>query len=302
MGNGRSCSRNLLIFIRGPCHPENVVPPHEVLSALDRLLASDTFIHSERMSAFLRFAVRKALAGEGDHLKEYLLGTEVFGKGQDFDPRLDPIVRVEARRLRGKLQEYYEGPGKADPVRITFRKGGYAPSFERAVPQQDSDAPVPIRRTQWIWMAAGLLVATGVGVWLTSRAVEGPVSVVVFPTGEELNDRPFEDGLAQAVALELARDPRLRVVAWPRFAEYRKANDGLRTLTIEKTAKDMGVGRVLTVSVEQRQNRRRIFSVLMNPGRGFKQWAGEYERGVSDEFAVQRELARAISDDVRAKF
>ena len=104
------------------------VSEDQVRAALDRVLAAPEFVNATRLSRFLRFAVEKALAGAGAELKEYLLGVEVFDRGQDFDPRLDPIVRVEAGRLRGKLQEYYEGGGQGDPVRIVFRKGSYAPT------------------------------------------------------------------------------------------------------------------------------------------------------------------------------
>jgi hypothetical protein len=67
------------------------------------------------------------LDGRGEGLKEYLIGVGVFGKGPGFDPRLDSAVRVEARRLRGKLEEYYQRDGASDAVRIRLPKGGYVP-------------------------------------------------------------------------------------------------------------------------------------------------------------------------------
>ena len=70
---------------------------------LDRILASDVFANADRMSRFLRFVVERALAGESDQLKEYVVGIEVFGRDDRYDPRLDSIVRVEARRLRTKI-------------------------------------------------------------------------------------------------------------------------------------------------------------------------------------------------------
>jgi hypothetical protein len=75
--------------------------------------------------------VEKALLGEGEQLKEYLLGVEVFDKGQSYDPRIDPIVRVEAARLRSKLRDYYQSQGQTDSVLIEFEKGSYAPAFQR---------------------------------------------------------------------------------------------------------------------------------------------------------------------------
>jgi len=96
---------------------------------LDRILASKTFSRSPRISRFLTFVVEQTLAGQEDKLKEYLLGVEVFNRMDSFDPRIDSIVRVEARRLRYKLERYYESEGQGDAVIIQFRKGCYVPAF-----------------------------------------------------------------------------------------------------------------------------------------------------------------------------
>src|SRR5437879_6423947 len=79
------------------------------------------------MARFLRLTVERALAGQAGELKEYLIGVEVFDRKSSYDPRVDPIVRVEARRLRSKLKAYYEGDGSADRVLIEFLSGTYAP-------------------------------------------------------------------------------------------------------------------------------------------------------------------------------
>ena len=79
----------------------------DVLAQLEKIVASSVFKRSQRMCRFLRFAVEQALAGAGDQIKEYLIGVEVFDRKHDYDPRVDPIVRVEARRLRAKLKAYY---------------------------------------------------------------------------------------------------------------------------------------------------------------------------------------------------
>jgi hypothetical protein len=81
------------------------------------------------MGRFLRLAVEQTLAGKASELKEYLIGVEVFDRKATYDPRLDPIVRVEARRLRSKLTAYYEGDGRNDAVLIEFAAGSYAPQI-----------------------------------------------------------------------------------------------------------------------------------------------------------------------------
>jgi len=106
-------------------------PPEEVRSELERILASDLFRRSERLSRFLSFVVERSLRGEDNQLKEYVIGIEVYEKGVDFDVRLDSTVRVEATRVRNKLREYYETLGARDPVHIHLPKGGYVPQFSR---------------------------------------------------------------------------------------------------------------------------------------------------------------------------
>lgn len=96
---------------------------------LDRILASVTFRQVDRLKRFLSFIVSEALLGRADQLKEYVIGVQVFDKESSFDPRADPIVRVQARRLRTRLVRYYREEGGGDPLVIELPKGGYAPVF-----------------------------------------------------------------------------------------------------------------------------------------------------------------------------
>src|SRR6185295_2515714 len=103
-----------------------------------RILASSGFASADRASRFLKFVVERTIAGEGDQLKEYVIGRAVFDRGDDYDPRIDSIVRVEAGRLRSKIDEYYAGPGREDSVLIQLKRGSYAPAFE---PREREVAP-----------------------------------------------------------------------------------------------------------------------------------------------------------------
>src|ERR671910_2180960 len=102
------------------------------IEQLEKVLHSRTLQNSENLKAFLRFVVEKTLADEDVQLKEYTIATEVFGRRSDYDPRIDSVVRVQAGRLRTKLQEYYAGEGKADEVIIDLPKGHYHPVFNYA--------------------------------------------------------------------------------------------------------------------------------------------------------------------------
>jgi TolB-like protein len=98
-----------------------------ILGELNKVLCSDTFIHAKGLSRFLRFVVEQSVAGHESELKEYVIGVDVFQRGSSFDPRIDTVVRVEARRLRSKLREYYETEGRHDALRIHIPKGSYVP-------------------------------------------------------------------------------------------------------------------------------------------------------------------------------
>jgi hypothetical protein len=104
-----------------------------IREALSRILESAMFIQSDRLSRFLRFTVEATLAGEADMLKEYLIGTEVYGRKPPYHPSADSIVRSEARRLRNKLREYYESVGKDDSVFIYYRPGRVGAEHEYSI-------------------------------------------------------------------------------------------------------------------------------------------------------------------------
>jgi predicted ATPase len=99
----------------------------DIRQQLDRILKDPLFERSERLSAFLRFIVECKLTARLDALKESVLGTEVFGRDASYDPHEDPVVRINAGRLRGKLAEYYQTRGSNDPVVIALPRGGYVP-------------------------------------------------------------------------------------------------------------------------------------------------------------------------------
>ena len=94
------------------------------------------------MIRFLRLIVNRALSGDTSGLKEYVIGTEVFDKIGTFDPRIDSIVRVEARRLRQKLETYYRGEGHQDSVLIELKPGTYVPVFRRRDGSDDGEREV----------------------------------------------------------------------------------------------------------------------------------------------------------------
>src|SRR5580698_2110748 len=114
----------------------------EVLKARRRLTASSTFGRSRRLIRLLEFTIDAAIGGRADEIKESTIGSEVYARGPDFDPRADGIVRVEANRLRQKLAEYYQGAGQGDPIRIDYPKGAYIPEFRYSTPTVEPAQPI----------------------------------------------------------------------------------------------------------------------------------------------------------------
>src|ERR1022692_3210148 len=116
------------------------VPSAAAREQLTRVVNSPKFVSSTRLCRFLSHIVNRAIDGDLDNLKEFTIAMEVFDRTSDYDPNIDAIVRVEARRLRAKLKAYYEdGPGTADPVLIALRPGSYVPIFRRLDSRQPSD-------------------------------------------------------------------------------------------------------------------------------------------------------------------
>lgn len=136
--------------------------------AAGAILRSQTFSRSARLRAFLEHVVETAAEGRGEEINEYSLGIQVFGKAADFSPNEDNIVRVTARQLRIKLEEYYHGEGRQDPWRLEIAKGGYVPALQPNEPAAASPDPAA-RRRRWTRAAAAVVALSGwavaLGLW-----------------------------------------------------------------------------------------------------------------------------------------
>jgi Tol biopolymer transport system component len=144
----------------------------QIRSCLERIVRDGRFVHSRGLCRFLRFTVEETLGGRGETIKESVLGPEVFDRRGDFDPRLDPIVRIQAGKVRNRLEQYYQTEGSADEVIIEYPKGSYVPVFRRrpAAPTLPVEAPrrAGLRslggRLRWI-AAAALTVGAMLAIW-----------------------------------------------------------------------------------------------------------------------------------------
>src|SRR5215471_10979992 len=123
----------------------SVMDPQRVRLQLDRILTSAAFAGAERAGRFLRYVVERKLEGRSSEIKESVIAVEVLSRNPSFDSRSDPIVRVEAGRLRDRLSSYYESHGNADGVVITIPKGGYVPEFADRTPPAAPTGPAILR-------------------------------------------------------------------------------------------------------------------------------------------------------------
>ena len=229
-------------------HTGNVtpIPDQHVRAELDRILATKGFSSAGRLSKLLRHVVEKTLAGETDQLKEYAVGVEVFERDGNYDPRLDSIVRVEAGRLRSRLEQYYSGEGAGSPIRINLPRGGYSAQFEQA-PAPQAPAPLapqapaaPHSTGRRVPLAIGLLCAVAAMVmWLGSRDRRPPPDLrptaAVLPFQANMiggdNDN-YSALMTEAVTSELARLGTVSVASYTSAMQF----EGQRLPMIEIAA------------------------------------------------------------------
>jgi adenylate cyclase len=213
--------------------------------------------------------------GNEGSLKESALGVNLFGRGPAFDPRMDPVVRVDARRLRAKLTEYYNTEGANDVVVIGLPKGHYTPVFSWRDPLEGPPA-----------QQAGALEL------LPQRD-----SVAVLPF-ISLNADPecqyFSDGLTEDVITAMTRIAGLRVIGRSTVSCYQgKAQD------IRKIGRELNVVTIVEGTVRRTGTRLRISARLLDTTDCFHLWAQSWEWEDADILAVQKEISGAIEDITR---
>lgn len=290
-----------------------------VRHCLGAVLASDTFARSERLRSFLAYVVENELSGKAAQLKGYSIGIDVFGRPPGFDAGTDPLVRVQAGKLRKLLDQYYEREGAADALRIRIPLGSYVPEYEMAgLPSSEPVAPEPP-------VAASVLVrkrARPRSGWLPAP-VSSPLALFsllplffLMPSTypEAANTTIAQVQLTLAVQDKLAGRPRslphLRVLhCWPGGAECSALAGAIHAAAaFYKTVRlleprDGGQPHPLSYSVriDSRADGRAVFARLVHDQSGRTVYAKHFWRGqLKNEGGVSYEAVSFVSHALTA--
>jgi adenylate cyclase len=261
-----SSGRSLANSAAGP------VPAAAVREQLARVANSPGFVSSVRLCRFLTHIVNRTLDGDIDSLKEFSIAMEVFDRTSDYDPNIDAIVRVEARRLRAKLKAYYEeGLGTVDPVLIGLRPGSYVPIFRWL------DTQPPTHREEM-----GATIPSG----RTSIAVLSFVNMSPEPEQDY-----FCDGISEEITNSLTRVSGLNVIARTSAFHFKGAN-----IDIREVGRRLGADLIIEGSVRKAGEQLRITAQAIQTQSGHHLWSETFRRELKDVFAIQEEIAQCVAD------
>lgn len=262
----------------------------EILNQLESILADPGFSASPRLKEFFRFIVEETVAGNAGQLKAYTIATTVFGRGPDFDPLHDPVVRIETAKLRSRLLEYYVDTPNPGPIRIEVPKGGYIPTFSRiSAPSMDMEetnaVPEPEKQPE-----------------PTSRTQPTKITVAVLPL-INLSDDPgahmFNEGLCNEITLALTRFEDLSIVS-----SYTTRQLSLKEESLVSIAQRLGVRFILHGSVQMYNNLVRLYAELADAATGTNIWAERFDLQIDDRdlFILQEEIAQRLVSRIGDSF
>ena len=259
--------------------------PEQAQAELERILASRTFAAAKSARRFLQYVVGETLAGRGDAIKEYVVGVAVFDRGEGYDPRADGVVRVEATRLRNRLEEYYRAEGAGDPVRIELPRGSYVPTFR--VEGREAAAR-PRSTARWVAAAVGILLTVSLLLWGKTRVrpagAIGSIAVLPFANA---SGNPAEDyvakGITDGLTRELARIPKIRVVS-------------------RSASGDLNVDALAEGSVAVAGDRTRLTVRVLEARTRWEIGSRSYESEEGDIPRVQRDAAAFIAERIGAEW
>ena len=284
--------------------------PEEIRAQLERILTSSEFPTVGRGAAFLTYIIEESLAGRADRIKGYAIALEVFRRDRRFTQE-DPVVRIEAGRLRRALERYYLIAGQNDPVRIDVPKGGYVPVFSRIMPppaecEPDTKRFVPAAipqkpargRLALAATAAAVVVVAGLGsaIWMSSTSKN------IHPDEPTVIVAPFADLGGPDAKLYAAGLTEELMTTLPRFKEIkvfgRETSTALAPdIDVAEIRERLGAGYLLMGGVRVSGQRMRVSARLVDTRDGGILWSQTYDDDVRlhDLFPVQTDVANRVA-------
>jgi TolB-like protein len=281
-------------------------PDADVRAELNRILESKGFATASRMKRLLRYVVDKTLSGEADQLKEYAVGLEVFDRDESYDPRIDSIVRVEAGRLRSRLEEYYAGEGARSTLRISLPRGGYMARFERR-PVEESPAPIPApsMATWRTWpYALALLAAIGALVAWLAMQDRGPKpdlrpTAAVMPVQANMiggdNDN-YSAQMTEALTTELARLGPISVASFTSAMQFADKHPSMSEAAAALRSRYM-----VEASVDDEASEILVVARIVDATTDRKMWVQDYRGPREDVRGIAQRIAFDISAAILAR-
>ena len=267
--------------------------PVKVRAQLSRLLGSDDFKASERLKAFLSFVVEETLAGNEKNIKAYTIALGAFGRSPEFDPQLDPIVRIEAGKLRKALEIYFYAHPE-DDVQIIIPKGSYVPSFSYSSSKNQQE-----EISQDAVAEFGKLQEVAVPILqdCTLEREKRPV-LMLIPFSMRSNDEelgPFLSGLMDNLFAQIQNNEVVHV------REAQTANiSSINQMNIMQFAKEESVRFVLHGQAQITGTSLRLYVALTDADKGFRIWTEKYDYPFNQDsyLSVQDQISRSIFSTV----
>ena len=291
----------------------------EAKTALENILGSQVFSEMSRLKRFLEYVVTETIAGRGDRLKGVVIACDVFDKTDPDEAQSTTIVRVEAGRLRRRLDDYYRHEGKNEPLRIRMPKGGYVVVFEKTAEDStkiDTESGKTKPTGNWLTARNTVLIPIILIGLLTiffywnsvtnntdepagiqgSALLDFKPLIAVLPFRNMVSDDPDDSiayGLTEDVITDLGKLPSLEVISLSSLLMFKD----LDINPLDINAK-LGAHYVLNGSVRGTPPDLRFNAQLYDTVTGVQIWAERFDRQITSELALQSELAGKLVDSL----
>ena len=267
-----------------------------VAAQLERILNSSDFNASRRLKNFLRFVVTETLKGNAGQIKAYTIAVTVFGRTHSFDPQTDPVVRIEAGKLRSKLEHFYYARAGKEPIRIDIPKGGYIPTFETLLSESaQENSPAANFNESGFETEFEAGDAAAEPLTPVEAADRQAASIAVLPfvnlsRDERMNS--FIDGLAEEIAVGLTRFEDMFIASSYSARQFKEQ----ASTSVCEIAKTLGVRFVLHGSVQTDGDFVRVCASLTHADNGADIWAQRFDGNgaTASLFSIQEEVTQRV--------